>query len=422
MGRTSLLFLAVLALLPGLAFAQQPSTTAGSGAPLNPRLLAMPDNSWLNLQPTGMAKARMYSGACFGGGYLWYFGGAHRSYPGNDVELYDPRTNRWLQATEAEMPPRDSPDWKAMTGGGGTTRSLSPKRRPYTEHTYQQVCWQPKRKRFFVALVSSGTWEFDPQKREWIHLIDRFKHRQADPRGAWAQNHVLYEPTLEAPVLVVGSGGEAAMWRFDHQARRWQRLGPTPPALKWNEFYSTYVPEWGCHLISTMKKGFFRFDVPARKLTPIESPEALRRCQSLSYDAANHVVVALAAGKVARYRQTVTPWVLDIRTMKWQEMNPKGPAPVGQTAGAWATLWYDPDHNVHLLINCVRRDRKRLFDGGVTETWAYRYKKASDGQGRDQRKSRAEDRYQVHTARAGVPPSSHGGDATSWLFSSRDSR
>lgn len=134
--------------------------------------------------------------------------------------------------------------------------NLSPKGCPYTEHTYQQVCWQPKRQRFFVVLVSSGTWEFNPKQRQWIHLLNRFENHQAEPRGSLAQNHVFYEPTYEAPVLIVASGGDVAMNRFDHQKRGWDILGPTPSELRWNKFYSTYVPQWKSHLISTMKKGF----------------------------------------------------------------------------------------------------------------------------------------------------------------------
>ena len=358
------------------AVAPAPATRPSRMGPLNEKLTAMGDNTWLRLEPKGMAKARTYSGACMGDGLLWYFGGAHRGYKGNDVQLYDPRANEWKQATEAEWPKVGSDDWKSMVSGGGTTRSLSPKGRPYTEHTYQQVCWQPGRQRFFIALVSSGTWEFGPVRREWTHLINRLKDRAAEPRGSWAQNHVLYEPSCKAPVLTVGTG-EAAMYRFDHDKRRWQRLGPTPKLLKWNEFYSTYVDDWKCHLITTAKKGWFKFDVLARKLTPVEAPHALRGRQSLSYDAANHVVIALADRKVDRYRQAVAPWALDVRTMKWSELKPPGPAPVGQAAGRWNTLWYDREHNVHLLINFVRRDRAELYDGGVTETWAYRYSKAT---------------------------------------------
>jgi hypothetical protein len=65
----------------------------------------------------------------------------------------------------------------------------------------------------------------------------------------------------------------------------------------------------------------------------------------------------LATREGRKYRQTVLLWVLDAETRRWREMNSKGPGPVSQTTGQWATFWYDPEHNVHLLINCVRRDR-----------------------------------------------------------------
>jgi hypothetical protein len=346
---------------------------AGAEPKLNETLLALPDNAWRKLDVKGTAKARMYSGACFGGGRLWYFGGAHRGYKGNDVELFDPRALAWTQATEAEWPAVGSADWKSMTSGGGTTRSLSTTGRPFTEHTYQQVCWQPGRRRFFIVLVSSGTWEFDPATRQWTHLTNRFEDKAADPRGSWAQNQVIYEPLLGAPVLIVGTGGDAARYQFDHECRAWKKLGPTPEKLKWNEPYMTYVPELGGHVASTSKNGWFLFQVARGMLRPLEAPDALSHCQSLAYDSANKVVIALARQKTGKYTQTVKPWALDVATMKWTELSPPRPWPEGQCTGNWAKLWYDPDHNVHLFVNDVRRDREELFDGGVTETWAYRY-------------------------------------------------
>ncbi|MHC4181454.1 MAG: hypothetical protein ACYSWU_28475 [Planctomycetota bacterium] len=366
--------LLMLLLVPSAAaLAGEVASKAGTQPGLGSAPPTMPDNTWLNLRPKGMAFARMYSGCCAGGGYLWYFGGAHRAYKGNDVQLYDPRTNRWIQATEPEWPEVGSKDWKAMISGGGTTSQLSPTGRPYTEHSYQQVCWQTDRKRFFVVLMSSGTWEFDPLAREWIHLVNRFKDRSG-PRGTWAQNHVLYEPTLRAPVLVCGSG-EVGVYRFNHDRRRWVGLGDRPDELAWNEFYSSYVPDWDCHLISTMKKGFFKFDAVKIRLTPIDSPEELVRCQSLSYNAANGVILALARKRLDKRRVTVVPWALDVKTMKWAELDPPKPWPEGQATGSWAKLWYDAEQNVHLFVNDVKRDRRELFDGGVTETWAYRYKR-----------------------------------------------
>jgi hypothetical protein len=94
--------LALLASVP--VFAGDPPPGRDRQLGLNPALVALPDNSWLNLQPKGTAYARMYSGCCAGGGHVWYFGGAHRAYKGNDVQLYDPRANEWIQATEPEWP------------------------------------------------------------------------------------------------------------------------------------------------------------------------------------------------------------------------------------------------------------------------------------------------------------------------------
>ncbi len=366
-----LLIVAILTALAAAACAQ----SSGGGKALNRNLTAVGDNAWLQLKPKRMAFTRMYSGCSMGDGLLWYFGGAHRGYKGNDVQLFDVAKGDWIQATPPEWPKVGSKDWKTMVSGGGRTSALSPTGRPYTEHTYQQACWQPDRKRFFIPLASSGTWEFDPAKRKWIHLVNRFKDRQAQPTGNWSHNHVVWEPTLKAPVLTIGAGA-VGVYRFDHGKVKWVRLGEAPKEVTRNEFYSTYVPGWKAYLISTMKRGFFKYDMAARKLTAVEAPDALKRCQSLSYDAAGKVVIALATKRVSKRVQTVIPWALDVKTMKWSEQTPAGKSPKGQCTGNWGKLWYDQAHNVHVFVNDVRRDRQATFDGGVTETWVYRYKRA----------------------------------------------
>ena len=87
------------------------------------------------------------------------------------------------------------------------------------------------------------------------------------------------------------------------------------------------------------------------------------------------IVIALARQRVSRYRVTVVPWALDVRTLEWSKLDPPRPWPEGQAAGSWAKLWYDADHNVHVFVNDVKRDRHETYDGGVTETWAFRYKR-----------------------------------------------
>ena len=87
--------------------------------------------------------------------------------------------------------------------------------------------------------------------------------------------------------------------------------------------------------------------------------------------------------KVAAWRKqaTVATWALDVKAMTWTEMKPDGPTPTGQKnmIGFWAPLWYDPDHNVHLFLNVVSRGAN--YQGGKTETWAYRYKQAEKEEG-----------------------------------------
>lgn len=44
-------------------------------------------------------QGRSFSGSNYGNGQIYYWGGGHNSYPGNDMEVYDIATNRWLPDT-----------------------------------------------------------------------------------------------------------------------------------------------------------------------------------------------------------------------------------------------------------------------------------------------------------------------------------
>ena len=353
---------------------------------LNPGILAMEDNSWLKLSPPGPEPSlRNFSGNCFGGGYLWHFGGAHKSWKYNDVMLYLPGANRWIQATEPEVPPEGSRDWTAMVTGGGTTYSLSPRGRPYTEHTYQQVCWQPERKSFFVVLRSSGTWEFDPAGRQWTHLVNRFENPEADPRGTWGNNHVFYDPGLAAPVMI----NEHGVFGFDHGARGWNRLHDRAEILK-GSLHSTYVPQWKSHLLSrssfekTEPGYWLKFDARSGRIENFDAvPAELLGCQALDYDSRNGVVIALERVEIspgARGTSTVRPWALDPATGRFERLEAAEAAPLGRSSslGRWAPFWYDPDHGVFLFWSSSSTP-----DGG--EMWAYRYKRAPQGGSDDER-------------------------------------
>ncbi len=42
-----------------------------------------------------------------------------------------------------------------------------------------------------------------------------------------------------------------------------------------------------------------------------------------------------------------------------------------------APLWFDADHSVFMFLNNVNHGAR--YEGGITETWAYRYKEVDEG-------------------------------------------
>jgi RNA polymerase sigma factor (sigma-70 family) len=335
----------------------------------NQRILAMEDNSWLRLDPPREARGRAYCGVSFGGGYFWYFGGGKRTYLANDVNLYDARLNQWIQATPAEQPQKGSKNWLSMTDSGGYTHNTAPSGNPYAEQSYQQICWVPQRERFLVLLVSSGTWEFDPGTHRWHHLVNRWENPEAEPRGSWAQNTVVYDPGLKAPVHAITSGPDRYLRVFDYGEMSWRRLGKFPGLRDWSSWYATWVPEWQAHLVMSGGKDgpkFYRFSAASMSASPIDAPAELKTGGAIACDPANRVVIVLEPGKLDR------PWKLDTSTMKWEQLTSTGTAPA--KGGLWNTLRFDPEHKAFLFLSFHGNQGK--FVGGKSEIWAYRFKSA----------------------------------------------
>jgi hypothetical protein len=344
----------------------------------NQALKNMPENSWLKLDPPREPLSRTFSGCCFGGGRLWYFGGGHYSWKGNDVELYDPRVNRWTRATEPEWPREGTAAWKSLTSLSDGTSELSPSGRPYTEHTFQQVCWDPGARKFVAVLRCSGTWEFDPESASWTRLVATAPDGGRLPYPSIGTTLTVYDPSVGAPVAIlsVKKSGEVFVLERAPEGSRWRRLGETPAELRGAKLYATYVPEWNRHLVSCIRKtggGWFRLKTDPPEATALEAPGGPEPAHALAYDAIGRAVVVMEPREVADRTFAVTPWALDVASLRWTELDPGGPAPTGGTTGVWAPLWFDPDHDVFLFLNNVGHGRRH--QGGPTETWAYRHKK-----------------------------------------------
>ena len=361
---------------------------AGKG--LNPQIAGMPDNTWLRLNPAGEPRSRMYSGCCMGDGKLWFFGGGHGGYKYNDVELYDVSANRWDRLTEREA-------WTEVKaaegmGGGWGVAVLSAKLRPLGQHTYQQVCWVPERKKFF-AVLSPGTWEFDSAAREWECLagmhagklagkagplapakyekvqlgrsaygynVTLWKTRdgrevvQARPRdpAAWQTSDgkpvtdvgtfspgfetggglVVYDAVLQKPLCFDGGDAEGrTLWAFDFKKMAWDELMHVPIPRSVRNYAASGLPD-GFHLVTSGKDGWWLVNPGKRQVKPLENvPEPLkdRDCQSLTYDTVNKVVLVLGRTEVgAEGKQKV--YALDVWTFDpAAEKFTQVPAPAG---------------------------------------------------------------------------------------------
>jgi RNA polymerase sigma factor (sigma-70 family) len=356
---------------------------AGSARPagLNPRILAMEDNTWLRMNPDRDPRSRPSAGACFGGGVLFYFGSGGKSGSYNDVELYDPRTDTWTQVTS----PEPTPTGEGVVEGGPTARQgASPSGAPYATHTFQYTSWDPARKKFFLPLRDRGTWEFDPATAKWKNVFNVFTEpRPKCPHdlgpGLMAGIHSTFVPALGAPVVVVTHTPNRGIHLLDRETRTWKAQAPLPEALSAKELYSTYVEPWRAHLfvVGGKQAAFFKVDLVAGTAEPVEHPPEIERCQALAYDSASSVVVIVPAidlpPKWGAGSRTISTWALDVNSMKWTDMNPAGPLPTGAGTGLHAPLWYDAAHNVHVFVNCVGRGPEGRT--GLTETWCYRFRK-----------------------------------------------
>jgi len=186
---------------------------------------------------------RGYSGIHYGGGKIVYFGGGHRSYPGNDVEVFDVLTNTWSQLYPPEFPgdfPGDTTSAKAIAdeahivyGGSGTAR-LSPTGKPFTVHSYQQIRhWAGGGGLFLVAHRPAGTWLLNP----WGGPEEPWRRVAALPHGGDVQTHLLFDVVDGVHYLLV-EGPAHGIYMLDLvPAPAWKRVAELP-ARGWTNFYA----------------------------------------------------------------------------------------------------------------------------------------------------------------------------------------
>ncbi len=348
-------------------FAEPVGPLGAAPAAPNPVLSALPPNTWVKLAPERNPVGRSYSGiaGAYGEGLIFYFGGGHGSHLGNDVELFDVHRNAWAQATDIEKPVPGTPAWEITKGWG--TPELTPKGRPYTEHTYQLTCYDPTRK-VFVSALTSGIWTFDPGARRWSRLTpDR-------PEGGDIHTKMLvFDPGLNSPLYFATTGASRGVYRFDYDKARWLRTGTIPAQMTWNYIFAAYDTHRRLHMVSHPKTGLWTYDAARDEWRQIAStPKELAGVQSFAYDAEHRAM--LFAQRVSQGDNGLgiaKLWAYHPQADRWEQPQANGTPPAGWSTADWGTLVYVPQYRAFVFLNAVSVGGGGI--GGTTETWAYRY-------------------------------------------------
>lgn len=373
----------VAALLPAACSLAVPLAAAGT--------LYTPPNRWLKLATVPMERViperfvecsrtrilshpvgRRASGFVFGDGGVFYFGGGGQSYPGNDVEFYDVLSNTWEQQYAPECLPvccvvdaRCDPACK-VAGGTGTTE-LTPLGRPYVEHAYRLVTYDPARRVFFATL-SSGTWTWERDSADWTLLTPTVPHST----GIHTKT-VAYDAGLDTE-LFFATTATRRVFAFDWETISWVEHGTIPAEISNAEIYSAYDPVNRKHLVSHLGGAgtFWLYDAEESQWARLENPPTeVLKASSLDYDPGAGVFVVAQTGADGR----VGLWTYDTADDLWTTLQPLGTPPAGGMAGRYGTLVYDDVARRFLFMN-VRRATGLSGSGGSregdVETWSYR--------------------------------------------------
>lgn len=375
----------------GLALAAACAVLVAASSAPSSDAFALADNTWrrLTLAPSTRyltpgyrvspapvddpnPRTRAFCGLVAGPDRVFYFGGAHASYPGNDVETFDPAALRWEQSYEPEVCPhvQSAPCYDVYNGWG--TMITTPLGRPYAEHTYQVYGYDPSRNRL-LAILNNGTWAYDLASRQWTLLAGPNAGNTFSPRGEGTGNrHLLgFDDSLGAFQAVLTTGGGRGVYRFDDGTRKWTKRGATPEP-GWSTMYSTYAPKAHAHFVYApgWSKRWWRYEGGPDRWTPLAPPPVTP--DSFDYDTQSGVVVAASHPSQGSFRVMV----YDPGTDQWSSLPATGPVPTMASGMSSAPMaWrYVPSRNVFVFLEGHRGPAA----GGPTATWFYRYRNGAE--------------------------------------------
>jgi hypothetical protein len=227
---------------------------------------------------------RRASSIVYGDG-IAYWGGGGQSYPANDVEWFDIASSTWTQQAPPECLPAccvvDKNCAAACSVSVGGTTALTPLGRPYVEHAYQLITYNPLRQRYTAALTS-GLWEWDRGSGEWTQLTPD-RPLSTDP----ATKMLVYDPDLETVLYFATTQYNHTVFRFDYTTNTWVPHSPIPTQIAWADIFSAYDTREHKHLVSHGTGTMWIYDASALTWTQLQDvPAEVRFSYSMAYDQA----------------------------------------------------------------------------------------------------------------------------------------
>ncbi len=324
----------------------------------NRKLTAIPENTWEKV--AGFAPASIgilaYSGGVFDSDHHQFliFGGGHADYWGNEVCAFSPATLTWKRMYE--------PDAKARYTNGNidnTKGKLKDSDKPYTRHTYNQLCFVAGSATMFIfggcgpgwgdirptCPAPPDCWSYSLAENKWNLL-----YAGRGTPGGYAMA-CCYDTKRD---VIWAYGHESRLSRFDLTTKTWstRTVHPAIDYLGLYNFHMLYLPKDDKILL--VGNDTCTIDLN----TLVSHHHSLKNASGkagLAYlpDQDSVLYVSLPGGETGSEYRTE---VFDCVKTQWQKVQVKGLAARG---AVWNRLHYDPVDNVVLLV----------VDSGV---WAYK--------------------------------------------------
>ncbi len=310
----------------------------------------------------------------FDGG-IYYFGGGHSGYSGNDIMRFDTVSSTWRQFYRPHVPPRDDSTYYS----GGSQRvyidPLTGAWEPFVVHNYVRSTYMPGRgysvmircpSAIELATRDSGVADQPFGFATYDEAVGTWSCDTRSDEGSIIVNTGEYDPDLGG-VLGWGTRYDFTAFSVHRASTGWVMVKSFEKTVLGPHGFSgqqsLYVPELRGHLIFVMPQAasfapsVTFFDSRTLTLTPVELPAALLRdtdvegALSAAYDSTRHDVVLFVKWKTGSrvWRSEPGPWRFELE-------NDRGPDFSSVGAPNRTAVVYDAHTNAFYFVQANESD------------------------------------------------------------------